>query len=133
MNEPEQRWPVQPIHRQAVVQRMATIVANRDSDPKDAVAASRALIAADAQNQADAHNANPQQHEHYHTVQLEAKERRDIILKNPEFLEFLYQQQMEKQANATAIEAVPDDRGDDERGRTNGNGKLPGTNGSQHH
>lgn len=51
----EQRWPVGPEQRQRVVDRLMDILANNPND-KDAIQASRALIAIDASNQSDEHH-----------------------------------------------------------------------------
>lgn len=49
----EQRWPIEPRHRNVLVQRLVSIIANRESTNREATAAARALIAAEAQNAAD--------------------------------------------------------------------------------
>lgn len=49
----EQRWPIEPLHRKALVQRLVRIIANPESTNREVTAASKALIAAEAQNAAD--------------------------------------------------------------------------------
>lgn len=49
----EQRWPIKPEYRQALVARLVKIIADPKSSPREVTAASKALIAAEAQNAAD--------------------------------------------------------------------------------
>ena len=49
----EQRWPIKPEYRQAIVNRLVQIVANPKSSPREVTAASRSLLSAEAQNQQD--------------------------------------------------------------------------------
>lgn len=51
----EQRWPIKPEYRSALLARMMRIVADPSSSPREATAAAKALIAAEKQNQDDEH------------------------------------------------------------------------------
>lgn len=51
----EQRWPMSDNVRKVVVARLAKIVADTSTSPREATAAARALIAAEGQNQGDEH------------------------------------------------------------------------------
>jgi len=53
----EQRWKMDPGQRAAVVARLLGVIANRNSSPREVTAAAKALLAAEAQNQADEHKA----------------------------------------------------------------------------
>lgn len=61
-----ERWPIKPAMRAAVVKRMAGIVTSSKVSAREATAAAKALIAADALNQADEIAAKPQQVQHAH-------------------------------------------------------------------
>ncbi len=50
------RWPISEKHRKAVVERMAKIITGTKSSNREVVAAARALIQAESQNQADEHH-----------------------------------------------------------------------------
>jgi hypothetical protein len=51
----EQRWPMSPEYREAVIRRLIRIVADPKSSNREATAAARALMAAEQQNQSDEH------------------------------------------------------------------------------
>lgn len=51
----EQRWPIKPEYREGLIRRLTAIVISPNSKPREVIAASRALIAAESQNQADEH------------------------------------------------------------------------------
>lgn len=51
----EQRWPIKPEYRAAMIQRLMRIVANPKSSSREVTAASKALLAAEGQNQLDEH------------------------------------------------------------------------------
>ena len=51
----EQRWPVKPEFREALIKRLVRIIADPNSSPREITAASKALISAESQNQADEH------------------------------------------------------------------------------
>lgn len=51
----EQRWKFDPGQRAAVIARLLGVIANRNSSPREVTAAAKALLAAEAQNQADEH------------------------------------------------------------------------------
>ena len=51
----EQRWPIKPEYREAIIRKLIQVVANPQSKPREITAAARALLAAEAQNQADEH------------------------------------------------------------------------------
>jgi hypothetical protein len=53
LNERESRWPIKPGDRDAMVQRLVSIIRNPLSSTKEVTDASRALLAAERQNQAD--------------------------------------------------------------------------------
>ena len=48
-----QRWEIKPEYRDALIRRLIKIIADPSSSPREVTAASKALIAAEAQNQAD--------------------------------------------------------------------------------
>ena len=50
-----QRWDIKPEYRDAIVKRLARIVIDPSSSPREVTAASKALMSAEAQNQADEH------------------------------------------------------------------------------
>ena len=52
----EQRWDIKPEYKSALVRRLVAIIANPDSTAREVTSASRALIAAEAQNQSDEHS-----------------------------------------------------------------------------
>lgn len=49
----EQRWPITDTARKAIVSRLLRIVADPNSSPREVTAASKALMEAEKQNQAD--------------------------------------------------------------------------------
>ena len=49
----EQRWPISPEYRDGIIRRMMRIIADPSSSKREATAACKALLAAEAQNQAD--------------------------------------------------------------------------------
>jgi hypothetical protein len=51
----EQRWPVKPEYREAVLRRNIRIIADPKSTERAIVAASKVILAAEAQNQSDEH------------------------------------------------------------------------------
>lgn len=51
--EKEQRWPIKPEYREAMVKRLVRIIADPGSSTKEVTDASRALLAAERQNQSD--------------------------------------------------------------------------------
>jgi len=51
----EQRWPIEPMHKKAIVHRLLRIIADPQSSPREITAAAKALIAAEKQNQDDEH------------------------------------------------------------------------------
>jgi hypothetical protein len=51
----EQRWPISPAARKAIVARLLHVITNPDSKPREVIAASRGLLAAESQNQLDEH------------------------------------------------------------------------------
>ncbi len=51
----EQRWPVKPEYRDALIKRNVKIILNQNSTERAVAAASKIIIAAEAQNQADEH------------------------------------------------------------------------------
>ena len=51
--EKETRWPIKPEYREAMVKRLVRIIADPSSTTKEVTDASRALLAAERQNQAD--------------------------------------------------------------------------------
>jgi len=53
LNEREARWPIKQKDRDAMVQRLVSIIENPLSSTKEVTDASRALLAAERQNQAD--------------------------------------------------------------------------------
>lgn len=50
-----QRWPINETARKAIISRLLRIIADPSSSPREVTAASKALLAAEAQNQADEH------------------------------------------------------------------------------
>src|SRR6056297_1540160 len=50
-----QRWEIKPEYRDALIRRLIKIIADPSSSPREVTAASKALISAEAQNQADEH------------------------------------------------------------------------------
>jgi len=51
----QQRWPIKPEYREAVLRRNIRIIADPNSSERAVAAASKVIIAAEAQNQADEH------------------------------------------------------------------------------
>jgi hypothetical protein len=51
----EQRWPINENARKAIVSRLLRIIADSQSSPREVTAASKALLAAESQNQLDQH------------------------------------------------------------------------------
>ena len=51
----ERRYPISPEFRSILIKRLINIVASKDAKNREAIAAARALLAAEAQNQADEH------------------------------------------------------------------------------
>jgi hypothetical protein len=52
-----QRWPVTPEYRGIIVRKLMKVIADPASSPREVTAAAKALLAAEAQNQADEHKA----------------------------------------------------------------------------
>lgn len=50
-----QRWPVKPEYREAMIRRLVRVIADPASSAREVSAASRALLAAEGQNQQDEH------------------------------------------------------------------------------
>ena len=50
-----QRWPIKTEYRDAIVKRLMRVIADPHSSPREVTAASKALMAAEAQNQKDEH------------------------------------------------------------------------------
>jgi hypothetical protein len=50
-----QRWPIKPEYRELIVKRMLRIIADPKSSPREVTSATKALLAAESQNQADEH------------------------------------------------------------------------------
>jgi hypothetical protein len=53
----EQRWPIKPEYREALIKRLMRIIADPTSSPREVTAASKALLAAETQN-TEAENTN---------------------------------------------------------------------------
>lgn len=51
----EQRWPISESARKAIVSRLIRIIADPNSKPREIIAATKGLIAAEGQNQKDEH------------------------------------------------------------------------------
>lgn len=51
----QERWPIKPEFREALVKRLTRIIADPNSSPREVTAASKALISAEKQNQDDQH------------------------------------------------------------------------------
>jgi hypothetical protein len=51
----QQRWPIRDEYREAVIKRNVKIILNPNSSERAVAAASKVIIAAEAQNQADEH------------------------------------------------------------------------------
>ena len=51
----EQRWPISDAVRKAVIRRLVSVVMDPKSSPREATAASKAILSAESQNQADEH------------------------------------------------------------------------------
>ena len=51
----EQRWPIKPEYREALVKRLVRIIADPQSKPREVASAAKALLAAEVQNQMDEH------------------------------------------------------------------------------
>lgn len=66
----KQRWPVKDEYKEAVVKRMAMLVADPQSKPRTQVAAARVIVAAENQNMQDEHKQKPDLVEHSHAVQV---------------------------------------------------------------
>lgn len=49
----EQRWDIKPEYKDALIRRLVRIIADPTSTPREVTSASRALIAAEGQNQTD--------------------------------------------------------------------------------
>jgi hypothetical protein len=47
------RWPIEPEYRQAMIEKLAAIISSPSSSTKEVTDASRALLAAERQNQQD--------------------------------------------------------------------------------
>lgn len=68
----KQRWPIPEQFREAVIARQVLIATGRieDASPREQTAAFNALLAAEAQNQADEHQDEGKRVEHRHTIEL---------------------------------------------------------------
>lgn len=53
----QQRWPISAQMRQAIIERLLRIVADKDSSKREQLIAIKTLMTAEAQNQADEHTA----------------------------------------------------------------------------
>lgn len=51
----EQRWPINDTARKAIIGRLLRVIADPESSTREVTAASRAILSAEAQNQADEH------------------------------------------------------------------------------
>lgn len=47
----KERWPIKPEYRDAIIKRLMRIIADPESKPREVASASRALLAAEQQNQ----------------------------------------------------------------------------------
>lgn len=50
-----QRWPIKPEYKDAIIRRLIRVIADPSSSPREITAASKALMAAEKQNQEDEH------------------------------------------------------------------------------
>lgn len=62
----KERWPIREDLRQPLINRMIAIALSKESSSGHAIAAARAVIAADAANQKDQHLEQPLQVQHAH-------------------------------------------------------------------
>lgn len=51
----EQRWPIKPEYREVMIKRLVRVLADPSSSAREVAAASKGLLAAEAQNQSDEH------------------------------------------------------------------------------
>ena len=69
----EQRWPIKPEYREALVRRLVRIIADPNSSAREVTSASKALIAADACNVADDKNLEQEQKRKLELIELAHK------------------------------------------------------------
>lgn len=80
----EQRWPIKPEIRELIIKRLAMIAGGvvpkgvQPPKPREMIAAARALMAAESQNQADEHHQEGTvvRHDHEHILRLDAERSR---------------------------------------------------------
>lgn len=68
----KQRWTIPEQFRDAIIARQVLIATGRieDASPREQTSAFNALLAAEAQNQADEHQGEGKRIEHRHTIEL---------------------------------------------------------------
>ena len=66
----EQRWPIKPEYREALVRRLVRIIADPNSSAREVTSASKALIAADLVNVADDKNLEQEQKRKLELIEL---------------------------------------------------------------
>jgi len=69
----EQRWPIKPEYREALVRRLVRIIADPNSSAREVTSASKALIAADQVNVADDKNLEQEQKRKLELIELAHK------------------------------------------------------------
>ena len=57
LNAIRQRWPISSKMREAIVERLLRIIADKDSSKREQLIAIKTIMAAEAQNQSDEHTA----------------------------------------------------------------------------
>lgn len=74
----EQRWPMKPEYRAAIVNRLMRIILEPGNSQRDVVRATRALLSIEAQNQADDHKRIPDLIAHVHA--MADSQRRSLLI-----------------------------------------------------
>ena len=120
----EQRWPIKPEYREAVVNRLVRIVADKGASNREAVAAAKGLIAAESQNQVDENGVQP-----LVNINLGSGASVQQVMTDVDYLEFLRVRRLEGRGDAGVIcgagqpGAVEDGKASpDPRPGANGNG-----------
>ena len=72
----KERWPIAQEYREAIIKRLVTIAVDKQSTRREATAAARALMYAEAQNQSDQHHEAGKVVHHDHVVTVDARRTR---------------------------------------------------------
>lgn len=75
-----ERWPIPEKYRAPLIDRQIRISIDPASSPRESTSAFKAVLAAEAQNQADSHKQTPDVHLHAHEHSVNVEQKRSELL-----------------------------------------------------